>query len=192
MLLDENSCFLSTVLRTHFKEEYRAVLLLDENSCFLSTVLRTNFKEEYKAVMLLDENSCFLSTVLRTNFKEEYKAVMLLDENSCFFSLMCCWELELSSLESSSISINMIPDISVTLLPPLFPPALWNVHDLTLTDGDRTNSFCEGWNNSFAKLVGHNHPTIWRLITHLKEDTSIMQTTVMMEARQTKWTKDCQ
>ena len=47
-------------------DEYRAVLLLDENSCFLSTVLRTNFKEEYKAVMLLDENSCFLSTVLRT------------------------------------------------------------------------------------------------------------------------------
>ena len=34
-------------------------MLLDENSCFLSTVLRTNFKEEYKAVMLLDENSCF-------------------------------------------------------------------------------------------------------------------------------------
>ena len=29
---------------------------------------------------------------------------------------MCCWELELSRLESSSISINMIPDISVTLL----------------------------------------------------------------------------
>ena len=68
-------------------------------------------------------------------------------------------------------------------MPPLFPPALWNVHDLTLTDGDRTNNFCEGWNNSFAKLVGHSHPTIWRLITHLKEDTSIMQTTVMMEAR---------
>ena len=48
MLLDENSCFLSTVLRTHFKEEYKAVMLLDENSCFLSTVLRTNFKEGYK------------------------------------------------------------------------------------------------------------------------------------------------
>ena len=65
MLLDKNSCFLSTVFRTNFKEEYKAVMLLDENS-FLSTVLRTNFKEEYKAVMLLDENSCVLSTVLRT------------------------------------------------------------------------------------------------------------------------------
>ena len=50
MLLVENSCFLSTVLRTHFKEEYKAVMLLDENSCFLSTVLRTHFKEGYKAV----------------------------------------------------------------------------------------------------------------------------------------------
>ena len=81
MLLDENSCFLSTVLRTHFKEEYKAVMLLDENSCFLSTVLRTNFKEGYKAVMLLVENSCFLSTVLRTHFKEEYKAVHLAEDS---------------------------------------------------------------------------------------------------------------
>ena len=48
-------------------------MLLDENSCFLSTVLRTNFKEEYKAVMLLDENSCFLSTVLRTNLQAKQK-----------------------------------------------------------------------------------------------------------------------
>ena len=38
-------------------------------------------------------------------------------------------------------------------------------------------------------MVGHSHPTVWRLITHLKEDASMMQTTVMMEARGEQPTK---
>ena len=30
---------------------------------------------------------------------------------------------------------------------PLFPPRLWNVHDLTVAEEARTNNFCESWNN---------------------------------------------
>ena len=55
-------------------------------------------------------------------------------------------------------------------IPPVFSPGLWNVHEATLAGGDRTNNHCESWNNSFKQLVGHSHPSVWRLITHLKED----------------------
>ena len=61
-------------------------------------------------------------------------------------------------------------------IPPMYAPTLWNVHDVTILSGDRTNNHCEGWNNAFNKLVGHSHPSVWRLITHLKEDESMMCT----------------
>ena len=43
---------------------------------------------------------------------------------------------------------------------PAFPPAVWNVHQTTLDNEHRTNNICEGWNNAFAHLVGHDHPSI--------------------------------
>ncbi|KAK4883085.1 hypothetical protein RN001_006404 [Aquatica leii] len=47
---------------------------------------------------------------------------------------------------------------------PMFPPPLWNVHDSTLEDGDRTNNQTEGWNNRFSNLVEENHPSVWKII----------------------------
>ena len=47
---------------------------------------------------------------------------------------------------------------------PTFLPELWNIHDNTLTNGFRTNNVCEGWNNVFAKFIGHADPTIRRAI----------------------------
>lgn len=44
--------------------------------------------------------------------------------------------------------------------PPAFPPEIWNVHEETLADGDRTNNLCETWNKSFSVLVGHSHPSV--------------------------------
>ena len=32
------------------------------------------------------------------------------------------------------------------ILPPRLPPEVWNVFNITLTDGSRTNNICEGWN----------------------------------------------
>ena len=50
---------------------------------------------------------------------------------------------------------------------PRFPPSLWNVHDATVNgdphtnNGDpHTNNQCEGWNNKFQHLVGHNHVAV--------------------------------
>jgi hypothetical protein len=41
---------------------------------------------------------------------------------------------------------------------PLYPPETWNVHTAD------TNNICENWNNRFAHLIGHSHPTIRKLI----------------------------
>ena len=58
--------------------------------------------------------------------------------------------------------------------PPLFPPPVWNVHDATLNNDPRTNNICEGWNNKFHNLVGHHHPSIWRVIDWFpKEETTV-------------------
>jgi len=44
--------------------------------------------------------------------------------------------------------------------PPLFPPATWTQHETTLASRERTNNVCEGWNNAFANMVGHQHPSL--------------------------------
>ena len=65
----------------------------------------------------------------------------------------------------------------------MYAPAQWSIHDVTILSGDRTINHCEGWNNAFNKLVGHSHPSVWRLITHLKEDESMMCTMILQENR---------
>lgn len=57
---------------------------------------------------------------------------------------------------------------------PIFPPPTWNVHELTLKSGHRTNNNTEGWNNRFSKLCGPKHPTIWNLIKKMKMEVAAM------------------
>jgi hypothetical protein len=40
----------------------------------------------------------------------------------------------------------------------MFFPILWNVFDIILNGGERTNNYYEGWNNYFNKLVGTDNP----------------------------------
>ena len=54
---------------------------------------------------------------------------------------------------------------------------------ITINDGNRTNNFSEGWNNSFRQLVGHNLPSIWRLILHLREDAAVVSTSLIQYSR---------
>jgi len=51
----------------------------------------------------------------------------------------------------------------------LYPPETWNVHEATLHSRHLTNNICESWNNRFAHLIGHSHPTIWKLIIKFRE-----------------------
>jgi len=41
---------------------------------------------------------------------------------------------------------------------PTFPPSVWNVHDVTVNNADRTNDFTEAWNRGFETLLSKNHP----------------------------------
>ncbi|XP_076042354.1 uncharacterized protein LOC143026220 [Oratosquilla oratoria] len=73
--------------------------------------------------------------------------------------------------------------IRMRRIPPLFAPHLWNVHEATLNDEPRTNNFCEAWNNRFSNLVGHNHPSVWKLIEALKKDECSVSVTIQQDAR---------
>ena len=76
-------------------------------------------------------------------------------------------------------------------IPPLFSPAVWNVHDATLTGRERTNNVCEGWNNAFATMVGHHHPSLWCLIGALQQDQAMVATALLQNARGQPPAKRC-
>jgi len=65
--------------------------------------------------------------------------------------------------------------VSGTSGTPMFSPILWNVFDVTLNDGDRTNNYCEGWNNYFNKLVGTSNPSFWLVLQCIQQDESTMR-----------------
>jgi len=67
--------------------------------------------------------------------------------------------------------------------PPLFPPEVWNVHESTIAGNERTNNACEAWNNAFASVVGHHHPSIWTLIECLQMDEAQASTDIVRHAR---------
>ena len=66
--------------------------------------------------------------------------------------------------------------------PPMFPPAIWNVHDATVNGDARTNNMCEGWNNKFFNLVGHAHPSIWRVIEWCQKEEATVRTIIQQDA----------
>jgi len=67
-------------------------------------------------------------------------------------------------------------------IPPMFPPHIWNVHDATIRNNPRTNNICEGWNNKFFNLVGHYHPSIWRIIEWFQREEATVRCIVQHDA----------
>ena len=78
---------------------------------------------------------------------------------------------------------HRIQPLRVRRIPPLFPPTVWNVHEVTLAGTDRTNNLCESWNSAFASLVGHHHPSLWTLVEALQQDEALATTAIVQEAR---------
>lgn len=70
----------------------------------------------------------------------------------------------------------------VRRIQPLFPPPLWNVHQATLANTDRTNNLCESWNLQFQRLLGYNHPTVWVAIEAFRKDQSVVETALFNNA----------
>jgi len=54
---------------------------------------------------------------------------------------------------------------------------------VTLERGTRTNNICEEWNNAFAKLVGHAHPTIWRVSDSIPRDQAHVNNSLLHDMR---------
>ena len=78
---------------------------------------------------------------------------------------------------------EMSSQVKLRRIPPRYPPHLWNMYDATLAGDDRTNNICESWNHGFNSAVGHRHPSLWRLITHLKEDEAQVHLEILQAAR---------
>jgi hypothetical protein len=43
-------------------------------------------------------------------------------------------------------------------VPPIVPPKMWHVNQITLNGEQRTNNQIEGWNHRFSNIVKINHP----------------------------------
>lgn len=81
----------------------------------------------------------------------------------------------------ASDRVGSVAPITIRRVPPMFPPELWNMHEVTLANQPRTNNISEGWNNKFSSLVGHHHPSIWKLVECLKAECARV-TTVLLQA----------
>ena len=66
---------------------------------------------------------------------------------------------------------------------PLFPPQIWNVHQVTIDGEQRTNNLCEAWNHRIEHLCGVSHPSVWKLIHWLKADSAHVSTILLNAAR---------
>jgi len=79
-----------------------------------------------------------------------------------------------SSAQSSDTTANVTRRI-----PPLYEPRVWNVCNITLNEGDRTNNFSEAWNRKYSSMVGHEHPSIWTAIELLQADVAENSTVLL-------------
>ena len=50
----------------------------------------------------------------------------------------------------------------------------WNQHRATVDATQRTNNVCEGWNNAFASVIGHQHPSLRTLLGALQQDQALL------------------
>src|SRR6218665_3559998 len=62
-------------------------------------------------------------------------------------------------------------------------PLLFRVGQVPPDNSPPANNFCESWNHSFSKLVGHAHPSLYALVSSLHEDESTARITGYVETR---------
>ena len=56
-----------------------------------------------------------------------------------------------------------------------FPPATWNVHDLSSC---RTNNHVEGWHSKLKKVVGKAHPNVFEIVRAFKVEQAAVEVAV--------------
>jgi len=60
---------------------------------------------------------------------------------------------------------------------------IWNVHEETIVDGDRTNNLSENWNKAFFVLVGHSHPSVLVTVKAFQPDLALSEQLIELDAR---------
>ncbi|XP_052245107.1 uncharacterized protein LOC127854145 [Dreissena polymorpha] len=60
-------------------------------------------------------------------------------------------------------------------VPPRFPPSVWNVSTATINGDARTNNVCESMNCGFRQLVGHSHPSMWKVLECVQKDNAMVK-----------------
>ena len=88
----------------------------------------------------------------------------------CWTILMQCMCLEPSgTFNTPNADGDTPPLMRFCCQPPPFSPQLCNVFEVTIEHEERTN-ICKAWNRGFTQLVGHHHHSVFRLLSHNKED----------------------
>jgi len=82
----------------------------------------------------------------------------LVDYFDTTFNTASARRIQRPQTSAASVQDTAVAPVRLRRIPPSFPPDKWNVHDATLTHGDRTDNACESWNNGFRQLVGHSRP----------------------------------
>lgn len=57
----------------------------------------------------------------------------------------------------------------------MFAQSLWNCYEASLDDLIKTNNSVEGWHRGSSHLLSAHQPTIWKFISGLKKDQSLME-----------------
>ena len=86
-------------------------------------------------------------------------------------------------------SDTVAASVRLRRLAPLFAPAVWNVHEATLTGEARANNLCESWNYGFQQLVGHTNPSVWTIIDSMRKDQALVATTLLQAEQGIKTVK---
>ena len=73
--------------------------------------------------------------------------------------------------------------VNLRRVPPLFPPSIWNMCEITINNQSRTNNLCESWNRGFKDLVGYSHPSIWTAIECIRKDAAGVSTDLVKNNR---------
>src|SRR6218665_2067729 len=61
---------------------------------------------------------------------------------------------------------------------PLFSHEIWSVHNRVVNDLPRTNNNVEGWNRKMQSAVAAHHPNLWRFLTVLRREHSLVNTVI--------------
>lgn len=123
----------------------------------------------------VDEGMRYLKTVIPQDPPEAEELLMYFD---CTYVIGSFRLIQ----QPVAMSSDALMPLRMRHVPPMFAPHLWNVHDATMNNNARTNNICEGWNNKFFNLVGHYHPSVWRVIEWFQREEATVSTIIQQDA----------